>query len=346
MRQVLKDNAILDAAEYVFGWKGYQQTTMEMLSNKTGISVGTLYNRFKSKEGLYAQVARRIGESVVSRIQPLLEAKDPREAVLDIIRLRLYNNAHDRLFFQPFALPTYLGVQPLAESLGPEVNRLHEEYVKLVERIFARALEKNGQSEPCGMTMAVCLEGMIIAFMNYLSGPLQPDNMAAVARQMRSVLLGGGASAMEQPEDSAAAETRAVYISRSDMDRLGELLGVVRAVGKPEWREYADALDEALKHARITNPREVPPDVVTLNSRVGVANLNVGSDRVYALVFPRDVGTTTDSVSILTPFGTALLGRRLGDVFVLGAGQDAAMYQVTQMLYQPEAAGEYHLLSL
>ena len=68
---------ILDAAEHVFGWKGYQRTTMEAIAREAGISVGTLYNLFKSKEDLYGQVAQRIGRSLISRIQPLLHSKDP-----------------------------------------------------------------------------------------------------------------------------------------------------------------------------------------------------------------------------------------------------------------------------
>jgi len=339
------DSAILDAAEHVFGWKGYQQTTMETLAHEAGLSVGTLYNLFRSKEDIYAQVAQRIGETVVSRIQPLSDAKDPEEAVLDVIRLRLYNYVNDRLFFQPFCFPAYLGVQPEPARLGESVNHLHQKYVDLVEKIFARCLKKMRQPAPPGTKMAVWLEGMISAFMGYWSSPLQSDNLAKVARHMKTVLLRGIAPPIESPTDTAAEvmESRAIYISRYDLERLNELLDVVRAFGKKECQEHADVLAKELKHARITNPREVPPDVVTMNSKVRMLNVNTGTDRIYSLVFPRDAALAPDNVSVLNAFGTAILGRRLGDVFTLGSGQDALMYQATQMLYQPEAAGDYHL---
>ncbi|MCC6698702.1 MAG: TetR/AcrR family transcriptional regulator, partial [Candidatus Hydrogenedentes bacterium] len=157
------DNVILDAAEHVFGWKGYQQTTMEALAREAGISVGTLYNLFKSKEDIYGRVAQRVGELVVRRIEPLAHASDPEAAVLDVIRLRLYNHVNDRLFFQPFCFPAYLGLQPEPARLGPEVNRLYQQYVDLVEQIFGRCLVKAGQTETPGIKMAVCLEGMLTA---------------------------------------------------------------------------------------------------------------------------------------------------------------------------------------
>ena len=345
-RDASLDTVILDAGQHVFGWKGYQRTTMEAIAREAGISVGTLYNLFKSKEDLYGQVAERIGRSLISRIQPLLHSKDPEEAVLDVVRLRLYNYVNDRLFFLPFCFPAYLGVEPEPTRLGPEVNQLHQQYVDLVEKVFARCFARTGQKPTPGMKMAASLEGMITAFMGYWSGALQSDNLAKVARHMKTVLLHGVGPPLEPAQDAettAAAGSRTIYISRYDLDRLRELLDVVRAFGKKDCQDDADALAQELKHARVTNPREVPPDIVTMNSRVRIVNLGTGVDRVYTLVFPRDAALAGDNVSILNAFGTAMFGRRLGDVFVLGSGQDAIMYQIGQILYQPEAAGDYHL---
>lgn len=339
------DNALLDAAELVFGQKGYQQTTMEVLAREAGMSVGSIYNLFESKEDVYGRVAQRIGEFVVRRLEPLTHASDPEEAVLDLIRLRLCNYTNDRLFFQPFCFPSYLGIQPAPERLGAQVNRLHQKYIDIVERIFARCFAKLGQKEAPGIQMSVCLEGMLTAFTSYWSDPLQSDNLAKVARHMRTMLLRGILPSLDQPESDtpSVTESRAIYISRYDLERLRELLQVVRAFGTEENQKHADTLDEELKHARITNPREVPPDVVTMNSKVRAANLKAGTDRVYALVFPRKADLAPENVSILDSFGTALLGRRLGDVFAVNAGSEALMYEVTQILYQPEAAGDFHL---
>jgi len=216
----------------------------------------------------------------------------------------------------------------------------------LVEKVFARCFSRTGQEATPGLKMAVSLEGMITAFMGYWSGALQSEDLAKVARHMKTVLLQGIAPSLEQTqtaETTTVAGSRAVHISRYDLDRLSELLAVVRAFGKKDCQTDADALAEELKHARVTSPQEVPPDIVTMNSRVRVVNLGTGRDRIYSLVFPRDAALASGNVSILNSFGAAIFGRRLDDVFILGTGQDALMHQITQILYQPEAAGDYHL---
>lgn len=345
-RQDTLQNAILDAAEHVFMWKGYQQTTIETLAQEAGVSVGTLYNLFRNKEGIYAEVAGRIGRFVVSRIRPLISNSDAEQAVLDVIRFRLYNYVNDRLFFQPFCFPGYLGVQPEPARLGAELNQLYQQYVETVEKIFTRCLAGSDRKATPVMKMAPFIEGMVTTFMGYWSQPLQSDNLARVARHMRTVLLHGvgpSLGQMDETETTAAFCSRKIYINRYDLERLRELLVVVRSFGKKDSQEYANTLESELKHALVTNPREVPTDVVTMNSQVRVLNLATGGDRIITLVFPRDANLAQNNVSILNPLGTSILGRRLGDVFALGSGQDAEMYQVARMLYQPEAAGDYHL---
>ncbi len=53
--RVIKDadqgkNEILDAAEHLFGTKGFDKTSTTDILNETGIARGTLYYHFKSKE--------------------------------------------------------------------------------------------------------------------------------------------------------------------------------------------------------------------------------------------------------------------------------------------------------
>ena len=45
---------------------------------------------------------------------------------------------------------------------------------------------------------------------------------------------------------------------------------------------------------------------------------------------------------MLDPLGTALLGRRVGSVVELETPAGREGYEVAELLYQPEAAGDYH----
>ncbi len=56
----------------------------------------------------------------------------------------------------------------------------------------------------------------------------------------------------------------------------------------------------------------MPPDVVTMNSRVRVRDLRTGKEVVYQVVFPRDADASRNMISVLAPIGTALLGYQVG----------------------------------
>lgn len=319
---------------------------MEEIAKDAGLSVGTLYNMFEDKERIYAQVSLRIGQAVLERLTPLANYEDPEQAVHDLIRLLLHNYVDDRLFFQPFCFPAYLRIQPQPERLGSDVNALYREYVALVEDIFDRCRTGSQRKQKSSVQMATYVEGLVTAFMGYWSGPVQSSRLTKVARQIKDMLLRGlniASEASEEPEAPASAETRALYITRYDLERLQELIQVVRTFGRDEWLPNAEALETVLAHARITNPREVPPDVVTMNSRVEIRNLDLSTDQILTLVFPKDADETPDNTSILGPVGMAMFGRRVGDVFCAVLNDREVRYRVLRILYQPEAAGDFNL---
>lgn len=337
---------VLDAAQRLFSRKGYQQTTMEEIAKDAGLSVGTLYNMFEDKERIYAQVSLRIGQAVLGRLRPLADYEDSEQAVQDLIRLLLHNYVSDRLFFQPFCFPAYLRIQPEPEQLGAEVNALYWEYVALVEGVFDRCRTGAGQKRKSSVQMATYLEGLITAFMGYWSGPVRSDRLAKVALQIKDMLLrglNGPSNTSEEPEFPASTETRALYITRYDLERLQELIQVMRTFGRDEWLPNAEVLETVLASARITNPREVPPDVVTMNSKVEIRNRDLRTDRILTLVFPKDAEASPDSISILNPVGMAMFGRRVGDLFSVIEDERETKYRVLRILYQPEAAGDFSL---
>ncbi len=64
---------------------------------------------------------------------------------------------------------------------------------------------------------------------------------------------------------------------------------------------------------------------------------------IYCLVFPDNSDVTEGKISILAPIGTALLGYKVGDIIEWKVPRGMAKLEVKEILYQPEAAGDYHL---
>lgn len=102
------------------------------------------------------------------------------------------------------------------------------------------------------------------------------------------------------------------------------------------------ALQAELDRAeQVVGHDEVPAGLVTMNSRVHCREEGSGKDYHLKLVYPKDAGAP-DTVSVLAPIGTALLGLQVGQHIDWPApGGKTLKLTLLAVEYQPEAAGEY-----
>jgi len=107
---------------------------------------------------------------------------------------------------------------------------------------------------------------------------------------------------------------RAILITSSDMSRLRRLLESARNLFRHD-RRYLEVLNQELEAAKVIESDCIPRDLVTLNSRVHIRDLDTGKQMVCTVVFPKDSYVSADRLSVLAPIGTAVLGRRVGDIF-------------------------------
>lgn len=128
-------------------------------------------------------------------------------------------------------------------------------------------------------------------------------------------------------------------ISELDAERLDRLLEQPAFAGTP----IAQALNEELDRAEIMPSAEIPSDVVTMNSRVRFRDLTTDEEHTRTLVYPVNMKDSNEQLSVMAPLGAALLGMHVGSTidWKLPNGA-AARVEVLELLYQPEAAGEYH----
>ena len=129
-----------------------------------------------------------------------------------------------------------------------------------------------------------------------------------------------------------------IIINELDAERIDRLLE------KPEFASLpvADALNEELDRAQMCTPESMPKDVVTMNSQVTLRDLSTGETSTRTLVYPANMTDSSTQLSVLAPVGAALLGLRTGDTIHWELpGGTAAHLEVLELLYQPEAAGEY-----
>ncbi len=132
-----------------------------------------------------------------------------------------------------------------------------------------------------------------------------------------------------------------ISLTTFDLSRLRDVLKARTNVGRD--RDHLDSLEQELDRADVVDSSAIAPTVVTMNSQVRIEDVDSGVENVYTLVFPSDASIAEKKISILAPIGTALLGARVGSTINWPVPAGSRTVRIKDVLYQPEAAGDYHL---
>lgn len=193
-------------------------------------------------------------------------------------------------------------------------------------------------------------EGMKLAFFDMraekLVARIHPDNERSLrAFQRCGFLLERETPALKSLAISAprylrflredpAGDAGEICITEIDQDRLRQRVALQQASDSFE-------LAHEIERAIVVDPRQVPRDVVTMNSRA-VLQLD-DEEREVALVYPEDADDQAGKLSVCSGVGTAILGYKEGDAFDWRMADRTRRIRIGKVLYQPEAAGDFHL---
>ena len=128
-----------------------------------------------------------------------------------------------------------------------------------------------------------------------------------------------------------------IVITEADYVRLQRLVESSR-VFRQRDAKHLDDLEQELERAAIMKAGEVPSDVVTMNSRVKVKDLNSGRITTYQIVFPREADIARNRISVLAPIGTGLLGYSAGTTIEWQVPSGVRRFRILEVEYQPETA--------
>ncbi len=133
-----------------------------------------------------------------------------------------------------------------------------------------------------------------------------------------------------------------IYITDQDRRRLQDLIDIGR--GQPNGHaSYIDALEREVSRSCVVDSSCVPGDVVTMNSRIRLRDLDSDEIEVYTLVYPSKADPGENRISVLAPVGTAIVGSRVGDMIEWPVPSGIRRLFVEDVVYQPEKAGAVDL---
>ncbi len=95
-----------------------------------------------------------------------------------------------------------------------------------------------------------------------------------------------------------------IILTQKDYSKLKEI--------KPCHRgDNYKRLEEEMEHAKIIAEHDIPKDVVTMNSKVGILIIEEDKKIGLTLVYPSEADFFQNKISVLAPLGLALLGLKI-----------------------------------
>ena len=193
-------------------------------------------------------------------------------------------------------------------------------------------------------------ESMKLAFFEMradrLIAKIHPDNTRSLRAFLRSgfelqgqtstmsSLVMGSERYLRLLRERPAFHSADIHITEIDKTRLKRLI---------ESEQGGDVfeLEHEIERAIVVDPGHIAKDVVTMNSK---ALLHLDDEKMeVALVYPEDADEDAGKVSVFSSIGTAILGFKTGDAFDWRLPNQTRHIQIEKVLYQPEAAGDFHL---
>lgn len=167
--QEFRLNLILDAAEEVFGETSFGGASVEEIAQRAEISVGTLYNLFRSKEDVYRAVVSRAQNIFFDRAEARFRAaRGPLEKVRAVVDTFFEHFHHYSRQFRLYASATSGFDWELRSRLADEALQRQAAFHRMITDCCQQGIDegvfKRGVPAPILATSILALPHPLLAF--------------------------------------------------------------------------------------------------------------------------------------------------------------------------------------
>ena len=128
-------------------------------------------------------------------------------------------------------------------------------------------------------------------------------------------------------------------VHEGDRQALEQMIARLRRL-PVAYRPHIGPLATKLRRAVVVAADGVEAELVTINSRVLLRDLDDARTETFMLVLHEDADDLHGRISVVSDLGTALLGARVGDVVEWRYRGWARRLRIDRVLHQPKTAGE------
>jgi len=174
---------ILDAAERVFGEKGFHGATLKEVADEAEFSVGALYAFFAGKDDLFAQVLERQGGALLAEMERALVGA--RGALDQLHRIADASVGWFRArpdFYRLFQRELGGATWAMRASLNEAGYAHYREVLSFEERVFAAGVASGELRDDEPDIAAALFSGLVQAYISQWVFTLEPDGSSRVDR--------------------------------------------------------------------------------------------------------------------------------------------------------------------
>lgn len=92
--------------------------------------------------------------------------------------------------------------------------------------------------------------------------------------------------------------------------------------------EEEETLKLQLKNAKQLTRKNLPLDVVTVDAKITIKNLDTNQEEIYTFVAPDKAKKRNNTESILSTMGLALVGCKIGDIVKWNVGEEEKQFEI------------------
>ena len=152
--------AILDAAEGVFSRLGYHAAKMSDVATAAGVSIGTLYNHFASKDQIFGSLVERGTAQIREAAREAAATEDPEERLRALVHITFAFLEERGALFSVFVQLGALSETHITRVAGKHGEQAYVEYIRLLEHTLGEFAAKGRiRRDVAPHALAVALSG-------------------------------------------------------------------------------------------------------------------------------------------------------------------------------------------
>ncbi|MCX6510340.1 MAG: TetR/AcrR family transcriptional regulator [Actinobacteria bacterium] len=196
LHQQLSRTQLLDAAEEIFGQKGFHDTTLKEIADRADFSVGSVYSFFDNKEDLYVNIwLRRGSEFLPAFEEALVDATGGLDAVARIVSFEV-SFLRARPSFSDLYLRSTASLVPTEnEATSEEVKQNADRVLKMQADVIRRGQADGSIRLGDPSALSRLLSAMVQAFQSVDSDPTSSNRFAFSLEEFQAVVRAAFVSA-------------------------------------------------------------------------------------------------------------------------------------------------------